>query len=224
MSLLARRSPDGRPARLRRPFFPPEDYAHIAPGLKEELASLPPAPEGHISPDQAEFLFHLIRLIRPAFVVETGLCVGHSATVILRAQQSAGLQPCLMSVDSCQFPETRVAAELLRSRYEHFVFVEGDTRQVLSGAVNQHLRANEGLTLDLGVVDGGHDAETAMHDMEALSAFLVLGGYLWLDDFEKPVPCAGVNLAGRAFARKWGSCHRFRTHDTRGFMIYQKAF
>lgn len=210
--------------RFRRPFFPPQDYAHIADGLKEELESLPKPPEGHISPDQAEFLYHFIRLIRPKFVVETGLCVGHSASVIMFAQRSAGIEPRLMSVDNCQYEETRRAANHLRGRFEHFTFVEGDSKQVLAGAVNQYLREHEGLTLDLGLVDGGHDAETALHDLETLSSFLVLGGYLWLDDFEKIVPCAGANMAGRAFARKWGSCQRFRTEDTRGFMLYQKAF
>lgn len=210
--------------RFRRPFFPPQDYAHIAGGLEEALESLPKPPEGHISPDQAEFLYHFIRLIRPEFVVETGLCVGHSATVIMLAQKSAGLEPRLLSVDNCQYAETRPAAKLLHFRYENFTFVEGDSKEAMAPAVNQYLREHEGLTLGLGLVDGGHDRETALHDLESLASFLALGGYLWLDDFEKIVPCAGANLAGREFARRWGSCQRFRTQDTRGFMIYQKAF
>lgn len=209
---------------LRRPFFPAEDYDHIARGLREELESLPKAPEGHISPDQAEFLFHLIRLIRPSFVVETGFCVGHSACVIMKAQKSVDLEPHLLSVDSCQFEETLPAADLLSSHYPRFTLVQGDSKNVLTNAVNSHIRQNEGLTLDLGVVDGGHDAETALHDLEVLASFLKLGGYLWLDDFEKIVPCAGANMAGRTFARRWGSCHRYRTSDNRGFMLYQKAF
>jgi predicted O-methyltransferase YrrM len=210
--------------RFRRPFFPPQDYSHIASGLTEQLELLPKPPEGHISPDQAEFLYHFIRLTRPELAVETGFCVGHSACVIMLAQESVGIEPHLISIDNCQYAETRPAANLLKCRFKNFTLVEGDSRQVLSAAVNRHLREHEGLTLGLGLVDGGHDAETALHDLEALSSFLVLGGYLWLDDFEKIVPCAGANIAGRAFARKWGSCQRFRTSDTRGFMLYQKAF
>ena len=210
--------------RFRRPFFPADDYSHIAGGLAEELNSLPKPPEGHISPDQAEFLYHLTRLLRPEFIVETGFCVGHSAVVMMHAQQSVGIEPRLMSVDSCQFDETKPAAALLKTKFKHFELVEGDSKDVLLGAVNQYLRENEGVTLKLGVVDGGHDATTATHDLEVLSSFLVIGGYLWLDDFDKVVPCAGANTAGREFARKWGNCQRFRTEDTRGFMIYQKGF
>lgn len=206
--------------------FSPCEYAYIAAGLKEELEFLPEAPEGHISPDQAEFLYHFIRLIRPKFVVETGLCVGHSACVIMLAQRSVGIEPRLMSIDHCQYERTTQAADLLKSRFENFTFVPGDSNEVLSECVNQYLHEHEkeGLTLDLGLVDGGHDAETALNDLETLSSFLVLGGYLWLDDFENVLPCAGANAAGRAFARKWGSCQRYRTGDSRGFMLYQKAF
>jgi hypothetical protein len=209
---------------FRRPLFPSKDYAHITPGLRDELDLLPMPPEGHISPDQAEFLYHFVRLIQPEFVVETGFCVGHSACVIMSAQKSVGTEPHLMSIDNCQYEQTRFAANLLQTRYKNFVFIEGDSKDVLVPAVNTHLRQNEGLALGLGIVDGGHDAETALHDLDALSAFLELGGYLWLDDFEKLVPCAGVNRAGRVFAQQWGNCQRFRTEDTRGFMLYQKAF
>lgn len=210
--------------RLRCPFFPPDDYEYIANGLKEDLASLPKAHEGHISPEQAEFLYHFVRLIRPEFVVETGFGVGHSACVIMNAQRSVGLEPCMMSVDICAFEETKKAAMLLKTKFKNFIFVEGDSKKVLSEAVNGILREREGLRLKLGLVDGGHDAETTMHDLNVLSSFLMLGGYLWLDDFEKIVPNSGVNMTGRAFAMKWGNCNRFRTQDTRGFMVYQKAF
>lgn len=208
----------------RRPFFPAQSYAHISEELRDHLDLLPKASEGHISPDQAEFLYHFIRLIRPTFVVETGLGAGHSACVIMLAQASVGIEPHLTSVDQCKFPETRTAEELLRTRYKGFALVEGDSKDVLENAVNTQLRLNEGLTLGLGIVDGGHDDETAFKDLEVLASFLEPGGFLWLDDFEKVVPCFGVNMAGREFARKWGHCQSFRTRDHRGFMLYQKAF
>jgi hypothetical protein len=90
--------------------------------------------------------------------------------------------------------------------------------------VRKHLRRAEGLTLDFGLVDGGHDASTALGDLETLLACLKPGGYLWLDDFEKNLPNIGVNLAGLTFARRWGNCLRFQTRDSRGFMIHQKSF
>ena len=205
-------------------FFAPQEYAHIDENLEPLLKALPKAPEGHISPEQAEFLYHFVRLIRPAFVVETGFCVGHSASVIMLAQLSVGLKPHLLSLDICRYEETKWAAEQLKSRFAGLTFVAGDSNELLAPSLRKQLRRNEGLTLDLGLVDGGHDAATALGDLETLFAFLKPGGYLWLDDFEKDLPNAGVNLAGRTFARRWGNCLRFKTRDTRGFMIHQKAF
>ena len=209
---------------FERPFFPPEDFKRVAIGLEENLKQLPQAPEGHISPDQAEFLYHLVRLIRPGFVVETGFCVGHSACVILRAQESVDLRPHLLSIDNCRFEETKTASDIVKNWFDGFTLVEGDSKEVLESVVNAYLKKNEGLTLDFALVDGGHDEKTAMSDLETLSAFLINGGYLWLDDFDKVVPYFGVNKAGRAFARQWGACQRFRTKDTRGFMLFQKVF
>lgn len=209
---------------VRQPFFPPREYASIAEGLEQELQDLPKPPEGHISPEQASLLYHFIRMIKPQFVVETGLGAGHSACVILYAQRSIGIEPRLLTVDNCQYEETRVAAEQLKAIFPGFVFVEGDSRQVLSLAVNGYLRENEGLPLDLCLIDGGHDEPTVKSDLKVLLSYLALGGYLWLDDFEKTVPNSGVNMAGRAFARKWGNCVRFRGHGNRGFMLYQKGF
>jgi hypothetical protein len=205
-------------------FFAPGDYAHIHPELGEILNSLPKAPEGHVSPEQAEFLFHFVRLIRPVFMAETGFCVGHSACVAMLAQESLGIAPQMLSLDICRYEETKIAADIVKSRFPGLKFIEGDTKTVLSDALRRRLRRGEGLTLDLGIIDGGHDRSTAAHDLETLFAYLRPGGYLWLDDFEKALPNAGVNLAGRDFARRWGSCLRFRTQDARGFMIHQKSF
>ncbi|RWK76110.1 MAG: class I SAM-dependent methyltransferase [Mesorhizobium sp.] len=210
--------------RIREPFYPPERYGHIAAGLQQELASLPQAPEGHLSPEQAEFLYAWVRFLKPECVAETGFCVGHSACVVMHAQRSLGLVPRFLSIDICQFPETRAAAEKLRSLYETFVFVEGDSKLVLADAVNRYLRSNEGVQLQFALVDGSHDREVVESDLEVFAAFLSPGGMIWLDDFGKFVPNFGVNVAGRNFAAKWGACHSFRSSGNRGILLYQKAF
>lgn len=205
-------------------FFAPGDYAHIHPELVDILNALPTPPEGHVSPEQAEFLFHFVRLIRPAFIAETGFCVGHSACVAMLAQASLGIAPRMLSLDICRYEETKAAAKVVKSRFPGLKFIEGDTKAVLSDALRRQLRREDGLTLDLGIIDGGHDEPTAAHDLATLFAYLRPGGYLWLDDFEKALPNAGVNLAGHDFARRWGSCLRFATRDARGFMLHQKGF
>jgi predicted O-methyltransferase YrrM len=205
-------------------YFPPSMYSHIHPDLEPLLSSLPEPPEGHISPEQAEYLFHFIRLIRPSLVAETGFCVGHSACIIMLAQESTGLAPRMLSIDICRYEETKRSVDIIKRRFPGLKFVEGDTRQVLAPALRRFLRRNGELPLDLAIVDGGHDAETALSDLEICFACLRPGGYLWLDDFEKPLPNSGVNLAGRRFARRWGSCHRLATRDGRGFMLHQKGF
>lgn len=209
---------------FRRPFFPPEAFAHIDASAARLMEALPEPREGHISPDQAEFLYQLIRLTQPRFVVETGFGVGHSAIIIMRAQESVGIRHDCVSVDLCCYPENRTAGEMLAAEFPDFRLVVGDSKEVLWDAIHCHLRENEGLQLGLGVVDGGHDAETALRDLETMAAFLTVGGYLWLDDYGKIVPCGGANAAGRNFAQKWGHCISFRTADTRGFMLHQKPF
>jgi predicted O-methyltransferase YrrM len=203
-------------------FFSPGEYAHIHPELGEILNSLPQPPEGHVSPEQAEFLFHLVKLIRPVFVAETGFCTGHSACIVMLAQASLGIEPRMLSFDICRYEETKVAAGIVKSRFPGLKFVEGDTKAVLSDVLRRQLRRHDGITLDLGIIDGGHDHATAAHDLETLFAYLKPGGFLWLDDFEKLLPNAGVNLAGHDFARRWGNCLNFQTRDARGFMLHQK--
>jgi len=209
---------------FRIPFFSSKSYEHISQEIGRDIKELPKAQEGHLSPEQAEFLHYLVRLVKPELVVETGFGVGHSACVIMNAQKSIGINPFMMSIDICATTETKEAATLVKQKFDNFIFVEGDSKKVLLEVVNRILREYEGIKLKLGVIDGGHDYETTKNDLEIMSSFLSLGGYLWLDDFEKIIPNSGVNRSGREFAIKWGNCNRFRTSDTRGFMIYQKGF
>jgi len=216
--------PETKGARVPQSYYAPAEYAHIHPALERELSQLPTAPEGHISPEQGEFLFYFVRLIRAQFVVETGFCVGHSACIVMLAQQSVGIEPQMLSIDICRYDETKQAAQKLKARFPGLKFVEGDTKDVLSSAVRRHLRRNEHLRLDLGMIDGGHDMQTALHDFEILLSYLRPGGHLWPDDFEKRLPNSGRNLAGHTFARRWGNCMRFAPSEARGFLLHQKSF
>jgi predicted O-methyltransferase YrrM len=207
-----------------RPYFPIQDYEIVDSELVTELEQLPTPTIGHISPAQGEFLYHFIRLIRPSFVVETGFGVGYSACIIMLAQRSAGIKPCLMSVDNCQFEQTITAARKISDRFPGHVFIEGDSKKVLLPALDKYLRTNETVTLDFGIVDGGHDAETVSSDLKVLSSFLTLGGFIWIDDYDRRIPNPGVNIAAREYAKEWGFCHHYRTSDERGFLLCQRNF
>lgn len=130
---------------LHSPFFPPEDYGYIANGLKEDIESLPKAQKGHISPEQAEFLYHLIRPIWPQFVVTTGFGVVHSACMIMYAQKSVNIEPCMMSTDICASEQTKLGADIVRSKFKNFIFAQGDSKKVLhnlpEGFLNEHRSA-----------------------------------------------------------------------------------
>src|SRR5688572_8075966 len=152
-----------------RPFFEPQEYAYISPRLTPLLLSMPTPPMGHLSPQQAEFLYSLVRLLRPSFVVETGLNAGHSAAVVMLAQESVLVEPCLMSIDNCENEEPRMAAMRLKDAFAGFMFVEGDSKSALVLAVDRVLRSRRDLRLQLGIIDGGHDAETVQSDLENLS-------------------------------------------------------
>lgn len=199
-------------------------FSHINTELNDMIQTLPETPEGHITPAQAEFLYFFIRLTRPKLVAETGFNVGHSACVILQAMESYG-GGALLSFDIGKHDATHRAVELVKAKYENLHFISGDTRQTLAPTLGHVLDANDQSTLDVAIVDGGHDVETARADMIVFESVLRPGGYLWLDDFENAnCVTVGVNIVGREFAALRPHCLRFLTADHRGMMIYQKGF
>ncbi len=199
-------------------------FSHIDGELNDFVQRMPETGEGFITAGQAEFMWALIRLTRPRIVAETGLNAGHSACVILRAMESYG-GGTLMSFDIGRYDATQKAADLIKERYPNFHYIRGDTKETLAPAMAQALSSNNDATLDLAIVDGGHDIETARHDLLVFDALLKPGGFLWLDDFGNAnCICVGVNVIGREFAAARGSCHRFLTPDHRGMMVYQKGF
>ncbi len=199
-------------------------YAAIDPEFGEMFPELPETPEGFITVEQARFLYHFILLTRPRVVAETGFNVGHSACVILRAMETYG-GGALVSFDLGRHPGTRIGGEVVKSRFNNFALILGDSKQTLAPTLAQILDRNPTPGLDLAIVDGGHDVETARTDMAIMQALVRPGGYLWLDDFESTTcRCVGVSIVGREFARDHPNCVRFVTADHRGMMIYQKGF
>ncbi len=187
------------------------------------IEQLPEGPEGFITPEQAEFLYAFIRLNRPRFVAETGFHTGHRACVIMRTMETYG-GGTLVSFDIGKYDATQKAAEIVKSKYEDFHYVVGDTKQTLSPTLVQILNANANATLDFAIVDGGHDVETARSDLLIFESILRPGGYIWLDDFENTMyVCVGVSVVGREFAASRRNCLRFVTADHRGMMLYQKG-
>lgn len=199
-------------------------FSHIDAELNGLIQQLPETPEGRITPAQAEFLYAFIRLTRPRVAVETGFNVGHSACVIMRAMEAYG-GGTLLSFDIGKYDATHKAAEIVKTRYENFHLILGDSKQTLAPTLAQTLSSNNSATLDFAMVDGGHDIETARSDLIVLESLVRPGGFLWLDDFEN-ANCinVGVNVVGREFAASRSHCHRFLTADNRGMMIYQKGF
>ena len=89
----------------------------------------------------------------------------------------------------------------------------------------QIMSSDPNLSLDLAIVDGGHDIGTARSDLLVFEGLLRAGGYLWLDDFENANAVEiDVNMIGRDFSCHRRNCMRFLTGDHRGMMIHQKGF
>jgi predicted O-methyltransferase YrrM len=214
-----------RPAERAPNAVPPSAYAAIDPELEGLIAELPSTPEGYISPGQADFLYHLIGLVRPKLVAETGFNAGHSAVVILQAMKRYGAGR-LVSFDIGQHTAVDQGEAFVNARFPNrFTLIRGDTKHTLAPHLGDVLDADSDATLDLAIVDGGHDIETARADMVIMEALLRPGGYLWLDDFENTAHrCTGVTIVGREFARQRGNCVRFVTTDRRGILLYQKSF
>lgn len=199
-------------------------YEHIDKKLNELIKTLPTGPEGFLTPDQAAFLYSFILLTRPRIIAETGFNVGHSALLMMRAMETYG-GGTLLSFDLGCYEETKKAAGIVKGYYENFNIFYGDSKQTLAGTLAHAISSNPIATLDMGIIDGGHDVETARYDLLVMESIVKPGGFLWLDDFENN-NCinVGVNIVGREFAASRGHCHRFITTDHRGMMIYQKGF
>lgn len=199
-------------------------YAHIDTELNEIVQQLPEGREGSITPAQAEFLYHFIRLTQPRIVAETGFNVGLSACVMMRAMETYG-GGTLLSFDIGRHDVTHKAAAIVKARFENFNLILGDTKQTLASTLGQTIGSNPSATLDFAFVDGGHDPDTARNDLLICETLLKPGGYLWFDDFENATHiCVGVNLVGREFVNTRQRCMRFLTPDHRGMMLYQKTF
>lgn len=199
-------------------------FSHIDAVLNDLVHQLPAGGEGYLTPDQAEYMYAFIRLTKPRIVAETGFNAGHSACVILRAMESYG-GGTLLSFDIGNHDVTQKAGEIVKKRYEHFHLVLGDSKETLASTLAQSLSSNNDATLDLAIVDGGHDLQTARHDLAVFEALVKPGGFIWLDDFEnRNCIAVGVNMVGREFAAHRPSCQRFITSDNRGMMIFQKGF
>ena len=94
-------------------------YSHIDLELNELIQGLPAAPEGFITPAQAEFLYAFVRLTQPRLVAETGFNVGHSACVIMKAMESYG-GGTLVSFDIGKHDVIHRGAALVKKRFEGF--------------------------------------------------------------------------------------------------------
>ncbi|MGB0717139.1 MAG: class I SAM-dependent methyltransferase [Phycisphaerae bacterium] len=199
-------------------------YENIDPELPKLVERLPEGREGFMTEHQADFMYHFVKLVRPRLVVETGFHCGHSACVIMKAMESCG-GGTLVSFDIARYDSTTRAAEIVRERFNDFHFVAGDSKETLAPTLSTIFNQQPKATLDLGIIDGGHDIETARNDMLVMESLLRPGGYLWLDDFENNLyRMVGVNIVGREFANSRKNCVRFQTADDRGMMIYQKGF
>ncbi len=190
---------------VRREPAPPPHPAH-EPGpvtpfspLNPTIALLESEPVGacaSVHPEAGRFLYGLVRLLRPATVVETGSWLGYSALCIAQALEDNG-GGHLHAFDlfgerpgwgtSITGPCTDSLA-VARAHAEHaglshrITFRAGDSSQGIRDTF-----AGRADAVDFAFVDGDHRARGVLRDWEALDAAMRPGALIVLHDTEPSV-------------------------------------
>jgi predicted O-methyltransferase YrrM len=143
-----------------------------------------------MTPRFYSILYSLVRKLKPALAVETGVMFGSSSYAILSAMETTGTLGRLISIDISSrpfgYPVGFAVPEALRRRWQ---LVVADSKLYLPSALD------ELKSIDLFLSDGDHSYEAMLFEMELAWAHLRGGGLLIVDDCH-------LNLALSDFSRE----------------------
>ncbi len=166
---------------------------------------------GELSLSPAERLYAVIRHLRPAIVVETGVCNGISTTVVLHALDR-NAHGRLYSIDLPEFSDGALSGELWEGKkgavipagYQPGWVVPTELRdrwELIVGPSQERLPPllDRLGPIDMFIHDGEHSYECMRFEFEQAAKFLRTGGVLVADDsywtpaFDEFVAAHGVD-------------------------------
>lgn len=183
--------PNPIPAILVSPEF--QDAVRIfaeSPSIKGAL----------VSPDSQALLYCLIRLLHPTIAVEIGTYLASTTRAMARAIADNG-EGELHTVDPFairgRWNVARWPCELRRV-----------TRFHLINSMSYFARMQKrGLRTDLIFVDGNHDYEFALFDIQAAARLMKPGGFIVIDNIAQPGPfLAARDFMERSLSMGWRDC------------------
>jgi predicted O-methyltransferase YrrM len=177
--------------------------------IKEEIAQI--WVEKHFSIPQRDFMINLLVLLKPSYCFETGFCTGSSSATI-----SAACSPIkLISVSLAD--SNMDVAEKLKQQYA-FDLIEGDSTSVLTPEFFEK-EYPEGI--DFFHVDGGHEYNVALSDLESAFPYMNEGSIMLVDDYHSKVcPLPSVDRAVDDFVAKNNlNMERVNTEDGKGMAV-----
>jgi predicted O-methyltransferase YrrM len=196
-------NPDPIPAILASPEFPK---------LVQTFAESPSIKGALVSPDSQALLYSLIRLLRPQVAVEIGTYMASTTEAMARAIADNGTG-MLHTVDP-------FGAEMSPR-------IIGRWSRELQNVTRLHLidsmmffaeMQRKGERTDLVFVDGNHDYEFALFDIQCAARLINAGGFIVIDNIAQPGPFfAARDFMERARSQGWrecgGSLGRFRSGE-----------
>ncbi len=142
-----------------------------APPSPAKLETIWPAPAAMLVPERL-LLYSLILGLRPQLCLEIGSFRGGSSAIICAALDDAG-GGRLVCVD----PEPRMADDLWQAIAHRAVMYTGPSPHVLADVARA-----EGSSFDFAFIDGDHQRQAVLADIEAVLPLLADGAYLLFHD------------------------------------------
>jgi hypothetical protein len=139
-----------------------------------------------LSPDAQAFLFAMVRNLKPEHVFEIGTFRAGSTEAIARALH-ANAGGTVHTVDPFGMPQVpAILSRWPRELRRHVRFYSVDSMAF-------HMEATRlGLTSGLTLIDGHHDYEFVLFDLNAACRSIAPGGFVILDNYSQPGPYLAI--------------------------------
>jgi predicted O-methyltransferase YrrM len=171
------------------------------------FAQTAPWRHGFVSAEGLALLYYAVRLLRPANVVEIGAHKGWTTQVLARAAHSGATVHAVGPYDRWRFdPIFKQWPPQLRARTEFYPMNSARFFQDSFIA---------GRRFDMFFIDGDHDYEFAMFDIQCAARLISPGGFIFVDDADQDGPRRAVG----DFLEKhptWTDCIRRERGDVLG--------
>jgi predicted O-methyltransferase YrrM len=166
------------------------------------FSSSPSIKHALVSPDSQALLYCLIRMLRPRLAIEIGTYLASTTEAMARAIAANGSGE-LHAVDPFAIKARLIVAGWPRQ-------LRRVTRFYLRNSAAYFGRMQRlGRRADLVFVDGNHDFEFALFDIQSAARMMNPGGFIVIDNIAQPGPfLAARDFMARAHSQGWRECGR----------------